>query len=56
MTTKTTILVLENTGLSRDYRFVFVSDFHAQALRHTSYVQKIVNKIQNLEPDFVLIG
>jgi hypothetical protein len=56
MTTKTTNLVLENTGLSRDYRFVFVSDFHAQALRHESYVQKIVDKIQALEPDFVLIG
>ncbi len=56
MTTKTTNLVLENTGLSRDYTFVFISDFHVQALRHTSYVQKIVDKIQALEPDFVLLG
>jgi len=47
---------LENTGLSRDYTFVFVSDFHVQALRHELYVQKIVNKIQGLNPDFVLIG
>lgn len=56
MTTKTTTLVLEDTWLSRDYRFVFISDFHVQALRHESYVQKIVDKIQGLNPDFVLIG
>ncbi len=56
MTTKTTNLVLENTGLTSNYKFVFISDLHVQALRHESYVQKIVDKIQVLEPDFVLIG
>ena len=35
---------------------MFISDLHVEAIHNRQYVQKIVNRIQDLQPDFVVIG
>ena len=53
---KFTPLVIENTGLDREVKIVFISDIHLDKIRSTKYARHIVNTIKKVNPDLVLIG
>lgn len=55
-TIKVTPLTISNKNISKDYKIVFISDIHVEIIHNSRYVQKIVNKIKEIKPDFVLIG
>ena len=54
-TSKITKLNISNEQITSDYKIVFISDLHVQATQHTKYIQRIVNKIQKINPDLILI-
>ena len=53
---KVTPLVVSNDRIHKEYKVVFISDLHVEAIHSRWYVQSIVNRIQALQPDIVLIG
>lgn len=54
--TKVTSLTISTNKIPRDLNIVFISDLHVEYVHSTQYIQRIVNKIKTLKPDFVLIG
>jgi hypothetical protein len=48
--------MLTSNRITQDHNIVFISDLHVEAIHNRQYVQKIVNRIQDLQPDFVVIG
>jgi predicted MPP superfamily phosphohydrolase len=53
---KITNIPIETNRISRDYKLVFISDLHVDISRNTKFIQKIVDKIKEVKPDFVFIG
>lgn len=51
-----TPLNISDSRLSQDYKVAFISDMHVNILQHQSYVQSIVDRIQDLQVDFVIIA
>lgn len=55
-TIKVTPLTISNENITKDYKIVFISDIHVEAIHHHRYIQSIVNQIKKLKPNFVLLG
>ena len=55
-TIKITPLSIVSNHISKNYKIVFVSDIHVEAIHNRWYVQSIVNHIKKLQPDIVIIG
>lgn len=56
VTIRTTPLSLSNPALKKDHNIVFISDLHVESVRNRWYIQKIVDRIQKIKPDFVILG
>ena len=54
--TKTTDLVMTDTWLDKEYKIIFISDLHVDNIRSTRYITSIVKKLEQQQPDMVLIG
>ncbi len=52
---KTTPLSIVDNRIKQDFKIVFISDIHVEAIHHRNYIQTIVNHIQKIKPDFVII-
>jgi hypothetical protein len=55
-TIKITNIPIQTNRISRDYKLVFISDLHVDIGRNTRFIQKIVDEIKEINPDFVFIG
>lgn len=51
-----TPLTMVSNRLTNNYKIVFISDLHIEAIHNRQYVQTIVDRIERLQPDFVVIG
>jgi uncharacterized protein len=54
--TKTTPVTITNNKITENHKIVFISDLHVDAINHRWYIQRIVHRIQKIQPDFVVIG
>ena len=54
-TTKVTPLSITDTRISKPVKIAFVSDFHVDAIRKSKYIQRIVDQLKSLQPDFILL-
>lgn len=53
---KITPLTIASERIHKEYKIVFISDLHVEAIHNRWYIQSIVDRINMLHPDFVLIG
>jgi predicted MPP superfamily phosphohydrolase len=54
--TKITKIEITNNNISRDYKIVFISDMHVDAIHQHNYISNVVKKIITINPDFILLG
>ena len=55
-TIKITPLSISSNQINKNYKIIFISDMHIEAVHNSLYVQSIINHIKKLQPDIVIIG
>ena len=55
-TIKVTPLSLSSDLIKKEHKIAFISDFHVESIHNRRYIQRIVNHIKSIQPDFVLLG